>query len=322
MMTTAFIAEVGPPSIGAFLELGVSPVTPVSVLALSCAVAYVAGALKLWSSGRSWSPWRTAAFLGGCLLMLAVSATGIQVYGRMLFSVFMFQQLTLMMAVPPLLALGAPGTLLLRSVPHTGLGRVILRLAIGGLRSPVGRGLLHPAFTVPLFLFTFYGFYLGDVDDLVLQSPIGHNAALLLFLASGIVFTIPLIAADPLPRRHGYLTRVLDLFLEMALHAFFGVIVMISARPLVDVFVSPTAALGMDALEDQKIAGALAWSYGEFPTVIMLLVLLSRWFKDDTRRALAADARADRYGNQELDDYNAYLERLNSRAIRQKGSKQ
>ncbi|WP_369010577.1 cytochrome c oxidase assembly protein, partial [Bacillus cereus] len=57
-------------------------------------------------------------FLLGCLLLAAVMGLAIEGYGQVMFSVFMFQQMTLMMAVPPLLLLGAPGTLLLRSSPR------------------------------------------------------------------------------------------------------------------------------------------------------------------------------------------------------------
>lgn len=308
-----FASEIGPPTFETFLELNDQPLTPLTVVAILIGTAYLAGSTRLWVKQRHWSPWRTLSFIAGCLLIIAISSTGIDTYGRSLFSVFMFQQLTLMMAVPPLLALGAPGTLLLRAVPHSGAGRPVLRLALFGLRSPFGRALVHPALTVPLFLLSFYGFYLGDLDDAVLQHPAGHTAAQVVFLVSGLIFTVPLIAADPLPRGHGYLTRLIDLFLEMALHAFFGVIVMISARPLVAVFASPPEGWGIDPISDQKIAGALAWSYGEFPTVVMLLFLLSKWFRDDTRRARAADVHADRYGYQELDDYNAYLDKLSRR---------
>ncbi|GAA1873784.1 cytochrome c oxidase assembly protein [Myceligenerans crystallogenes] len=57
----------------------------------------------------------------------------------------MFQQLTLMMTVPPLLVLGRPGTWLLCGLPHDRIGAVILVGARWGLRSWAGRLALHPA---------------------------------------------------------------------------------------------------------------------------------------------------------------------------------
>lgn len=111
----------------------------------------------------------------------------------------MFQQLTLMMAVPPLLVYGSPGKLLLRAVPHRYGGRAVLRTALWGLRARWGRVALHPAFMVPLFLFSFYGVYFTGISDALLSTWAGHTGLELLFLASGIVFTVPLISRDPLP---------------------------------------------------------------------------------------------------------------------------
>ena len=58
------------------------------------------------------------------------------------------------------------------------------------------------------------------------------------------------------------------------------------------------------------LAGALAWSYGEGPTLFMLIYVVHRWFRDDTRRAVEADRHADVHGHAELDAYNEYLTAL------------
>src|SRR3546814_14511076 len=63
-------------------------------------------------------------------------------------------------------------------------------------------------------------------------------------------------------------------------------------------------------IEDQRLAGGLAWSYGEAPTLLMLLYVMHRWSRDDTAQATAADRRADAHGDRELDAYNDYLTRL------------
>lgn len=55
----------------------------------------------------------------GNLALAAVTGLAVENFGYALFSVFMFQQLTLMMAIPPLLVLGSPGTLLLRATRTT-----------------------------------------------------------------------------------------------------------------------------------------------------------------------------------------------------------
>ena len=301
-----------PPSLEQFLTVDLQPVPVLPVLAVLIAAAYVCGWIRLRSLGRPWPTWRGGLFLLGCLTIAATTATGLEGYGFELFSVFMFQQLTLMMAVPPLLVLGSPGTLLLRATPHRGISRMVLRLAICGLRSRVSRFVLHPGFMIPLFLFAFYGIYLSKLASVLLGTWLGHLGLELFFLAAGILFTVPLISADPLPRRQSHIGRLFDLFAEMPLHAFFGVIVMMAITPLVPYFASPPAAWGIDPVTDQSVAGALAWSYGEAPTLALALVLLARWYRDDTRLARARDLRIDRTGDPELEAYNSYLQRLNS----------
>ncbi len=299
-----------PPDLISFLRLDptASPVLP--TIALAAAAIYAAGVVRLLAMGRTWSVGRTILFLTGCLSIFATTATGLETYGTGMFSVFMFQQLTLMMITPVLLVLGAPGTLLLRATPHRYGGQWVLRAAHAGLKSPIARFALHPGFTLPLFLLSYYGLYLGGLADVFLVTPSGHVLAEVLFLASGILFTVPILSPDPLPRRQSYVGRILDVFGEMALHAFFGVIVMMAATPLVSAFSDPPTSWGVDPVADQQVAGALAWSYGEAPNLIIVLILLHLWYRSDTRKARADDVRKDLEGDQDLDAYNAYLTNL------------
>lgn len=301
-----------PPTLELLLTpVGLSfPLLP--AVAALLAVVYLVGAIALWRRGRRWSVWRTVSFLLGCALLAAVTGLGVEAYGHALVSVFMFQQLTLMMTVPPLLVLGSPGTLLLRAVPHTGLGKTILRAAHAGLRSRGARWALSPWCTVPLYLLAFYGLYLANAADSILALPGGHMALEVAFFVAGVLFTIPILSSDPLPVRLGHAGRALDVFAEAALHAFFGVFLMMGSTILVSSFIAPTEALGMNPLEDQQLAGGLAWSYGEAPTVLMLMYVVHRWFRADTASAAAADRYRDVHGNNELDAYNAYLNKLNA----------
>lgn len=302
----SFIPE-APPSIVTMLapETHTPPLLP--TIAALLALSYLWGVIRLRRRGERWHPGRTVLFLSGCMLLAAVTGTETDSYGTVLFSVFMFQQLTLMITVPPLLVWGSPGRLLLRAAPNTGLGGIVQRAALGALRSRPARYVLHPAITIPLFLMSYYGLYLTSIANTALAYTGGHLALEVFFLLSGILFTIPALSDDPLPTRHGHGARIMDVSVEMVLHVFFGVIIMMSTTVLVDAFANPPAGWGIDPLEDQGVAGGLAWGYGEGPTVVILVVLLHRWFMDDTRRARAADARADRNGDPDLDAYNEHL---------------
>jgi putative membrane protein len=303
-----------PPTWSSFLVPDLQPVPVLPVLGLVLAAAYVAGVARLRWGGRRWPWWQTLLFLSGCLLLVLITGTRAEAYGFEMFSVFMFQQLTLMIAIPPLLILGRPGTLFLRAVPHRGIGSHVLRAGLWGLRSAAGRVVLHPAVTVPLFLLAFYGLYFGPAADLLLASWAGHLSLEVAFLAIGVLFTAPVLSSDPLPRRHGHGLQIGEMFVEMAVHAFFGVIVIMAVAPMVPAFTHPPLSWGIDVMGDQAVAGALAWSYGELPALVVLLIVLRRWFRSDSRAARAKDLQIDRDGNPDLDAYNDYLRGLSSRS--------
>jgi len=304
----------GPPTLASLAALQLEPLPVLPVIAVLLALAYSAGAVQMRRAGRRWSPWLTLSFLGGCTLVLAVTVTGVEAYGTRLFSVFMFQQLTLMMAAPVLLVVGRPGTLLMATLPRRGAGaawgRPVLAVALWGLRSGAGRLVLHPAVTLPLFLVSFYGLYLTDLAGVLLSSPVGHTALEVAFLAVGVLFTVPVLSLDPLPSVHAPMTQAAEVMLEAFVHAFFGVIIMMASSPLVPHFATPPPAWGVDVMADQGVAGGLAWSYGEIPSVLMLMVIFIRWRRSDERSAAARDRYVDEHGDAELEAYNAHLARL------------
>jgi putative membrane protein len=297
-----------PPSLEQFLAHTLQPVPVLPIIALILAVAYLTGAIRLWSQRRRWSVIRTICFLLGCALLLIVTGAGVEGYGLRMFSAFMFQQLTLMMVVPPLLVLGSPGTLLLRATPHRGLGRIILQSAHRGLRSPAARFALHPGLAIPLMLLSFFGLYLSGAANVLLATWGGHLGLEIAFLTIGILSATPLVSADPLPRRTSYVSRLVEAFLEMQTHAVFGLVMILSLSPLVSFFAAAPTAWGVDPVRDQAVAGALAWTYGELPLIVILIVTLALWRRRDTRTAVRRQDRAD----VELDAYNEYLQRLQS----------
>ncbi|WP_255596206.1 cytochrome c oxidase assembly protein [Cellulomonas sp. C5510] len=300
-----------PASLASLLAPTLQPVPLLPAVGLVLAILYTAGVIRMRASGRRWSPWATLSFLTGCVLLVVVTGAGIEGYGLEMFSVFMFQQLTLMVTIPPLLVLGRPGTLLLHATPHGRVGRRVLATARWGLRGGLGAFLLHPALAVPLFLLAFYGLYLSQLAGNLLSTWAGHIGLETAFLVAGVLFITPVLSRDPLPRKQGHAMKAVDVFLEMAVHAFFGVIVMMATTPLVQAFTHPPAAWGVDVMADQWLAGGLAWSYGELPTLLILLLVFARWNRDESRTTAAEDRRIDRFGNPELDAYNAYLRTLN-----------
>ncbi|MGC5027919.1 cytochrome c oxidase assembly protein [Tsukamurella sp. DT100] len=302
---------VAPPSVLGMLGWNLPTVPLLPVLAVIAAAVYLLGVRRVRAASRAWPPDRVVSFLLGCLVLAAVTGLQIEAYSWYLFSAFMFQQLTLSILVPPLLVGGAPGLLLLRATPHHGLGKVVLGVALGTLRSRLPRIMLHSVFTIPLFLMSYYGVYLTGLLDAVGRSWLGHTGLQLFFLGAGILFVLPIMSVGPLPGRDSWLMRFFDIFIEMPLHVFIGVILMMSATPMVAMFAFPPPGWGIDPIKDQSVAGALAWSYGEPVAMVTICIFALRWRRAERRDSERAGA--DRREEDETAAYNAYLEDLRRR---------
>lgn len=307
------VLPASPPSVWTMFDWIPPPIPLLPVCALGLAIWYVCAVRVMRSRGVPWYRMRTASFLAGCIALAAVTGLAIDSYGYRLFSAFMFQHLTLSILVPPLLVLGAPGRLLLRSTPHRGLGRYVLIAALGALRCRISRIALHPGFTIPVFLLSYYGLYLSDLFDAIAASVAGHLALQVSFLASGLLFVLPILSTGPMPVRQSNLGRFFDIFVEMPLHVFIGVILMMAPRALTDTFARPPLNWNVDPVADQAVAGALAWSYGEPVALLTTLIFAIRWRRDEESESAKREADVER-DEAELAAYNAFLRELHGKS--------
>ena len=113
-----------------------APVVTVAVVLV--AAAYLWGVVRVARRhpARPWPKWRTAVFLGGLLIIVLATESGIGTYDDVLFWDHMIQHLLLIMVAPALLVAGAPILLLMhasRNPLHTWTKRVV--------RSPVAAAL-------------------------------------------------------------------------------------------------------------------------------------------------------------------------------------
>jgi putative membrane protein len=283
----------------------------VAWLSILGTLLYLVGVVRLRRTGVRWPWWRTASWLVGTASVFLVTGTWLNGYSMALFSIHMVQHMVLAMISPLFLLVGAPMTLALRALPRgRGAAGTPRALLLNALHSRVARFVSSPMFTVPLFIASLYGIYFTPVFDALMSNPAGHQFMLAHFVVTGLLFFGPIVAQDPWPRQHSHPARILELVVPIPFHAFFGVAVMIASTLLVDTFADPPAAWGVDPIGDQTVAGGIAWSFGELPTVLVLIVVLVSWAGSDERRARAMDRAAERTGDAELAAYNARLKAL------------
>jgi putative copper resistance protein D len=285
-----------------------------AVLSIVGLLVYLAAVLRLRRSGVGWPWWRTVAWIAGTGSLFAVTGTWLNGYSMVLFSVHMTQHMVLSLITPLLLLLAAPITLALRTLPRgQGAAGAPRALLLGALHSRFARFVAHPLFTVPLFIASLYGVYFTPLFDVLMGNPIGHQFMLAHFVVTGLLFFGPIVAQDPWPRTLSHPGRMLELFLPVPFHAFFGVAVMMAGSLVVDTFAVPPEGWGIDPLRDQGEAGGIVWAFGELPTVLVLAVVFFSWASSDDRRAKALDRAADRTDDAELNAYNARLRAMAAR---------
>ncbi|MFD4906250.1 cytochrome c oxidase assembly protein [Kitasatospora purpeofusca] len=283
--------------------------------ALAGLALYLFGVVRLRRRGDSWSVGRTVAWVLGIGSVILVTCTGLNDYGMVLFSAHMIQHMVLSMLSPILLLLGGPITLALRALRPAGRGRPRgpRELLVALLHSTYVKVISHPGFTIPLFIASLYGVYFTPLFDFLMQYRLGHIAMMVHFLATGLVFFWPIMGVDPGPHRPGHVMRIIELFMGMPFHAFFGVAVMMANHQLVKTFTTEGAPPGTDLLADQKLAGGITWAFGEIPTAIVLIALVYQWMRSEARLSRRQDRAEERSGDAELAAYNAYLASLDQR---------
>jgi cytochrome c oxidase assembly factor CtaG/putative copper export protein len=279
---------------------------------------YVAGVWRLNRRGDRWPIYRTVLWIAGLVLLFWVTCGPINAYQEYLFSVHMVGHMLLSMAIPVLLVAGAPVTLAARAIRKRDDGsRGGREWILWAVHSPVARILTNPFVAAGLFIGSLWVFYYTDLFRWSLYDHLGHEWMTAHFLITGYLFVLTLIGIDPVAYRLPYAGRLLILIGVMAMHAFFGIAIMMQTGLMVsEWFGAMGRTWGATPLEDQYVGGGVAWSVGELPTLVLAITVAIQWSRDDERVQRRADRHADRTNDAELEAYNAKLAELAERDAR------
>lgn len=261
--------------------------------AFGAAVLYLAGVRTLARRGDRWPVARTLAFVvGGVGSFYFATSSGLAAYDTTLLSVHMVQHMILSMATPLLLALGAPVTLALRTLP----GRP-RRWLLAILHSRVATVLTFAPLTLLLYVASPWALYFTGWYDATLHSDLLHELMHLHLVVVGAMFFWPLMGLDPIPGRLEYPFRLLVVVLSMPFHAFMGVTIM-GQSALIGGDWYPSLHESMpwlpDPMSDQHLAGGILWGSGDLIGLVFFVVLFVQWVRSSMREAVREDRRLDR----------------------------
>jgi putative copper resistance protein D len=258
---------------------------------LVTAAAYIWASSRLRARGDAWSVGRDIAFLGGGLGTIALAILWWPgVYDDTLFWAHMVQHMLLSMVAPIFLALGAPVTLVLRTLPAGGRRRLS-----AALRSLPAKVLVNPLTGFALLFGTPFVLYYTGLYEASLRNDTLHQALHVHFIVAGCVFFWPMVGLDPVPGRLAYPMRLILLFVTLPAHAWLGISIMSDNEVIAGSYYRALGRTwGPSLAHDQAIGGGLLWTTGDLVGVIVVAALFVQWVRADRREATRLDRTFDR----------------------------
>lgn len=266
-----------------------------TIAVVAAAALYLAGVRRLTARGDSWPIARTLVFLGlGLGTIVVALLSGLAAYDDTLFGAHMAQHMLLSMVASVFLALGAPVTLALRTLPQRPR-RWLLAL----LHSRFARTISFPAIPWLLFVGSPFALYFSGWYPATLDSPLLHDLLHLHLLAVGCLFFWPILGIDPVPGRVSHPFRILLLFAALPFHAFLGVAIMSVPNDGTGLIAAshyvPQVGL-TEAVFQQQLGGGLLWASGDIIGLMFLFIVVAQWMRASEREAAREDRRLDRLG--------------------------
>jgi cytochrome c oxidase assembly factor CtaG len=255
---------------------------PLVVLAALILVGwwYLRADWNLAMRGRRWHGVRTASFLAGLVAVDLALQSPVATMTMFYFQAHVVQHLLLMIIAPPLLALGAPSTLLLQTASR----RVKTRW-LGVLRARPFAVLTHPISVWSLYFGTMFAFFLSPLINVAMNHMALMDAFNVLFLLGGLLFWWPLVGIDPMIHwKMSYGIRLLTLLIGSGVETFLGVALLGSSKP----------AASMYTVASTHAGAGLLWSSAEVATFVGLVPIFVQWVRSEERAGVRADAQASR----------------------------
>ena len=236
-------------------------------------------------SRRPWPWWRTTLFFLGLFALILALASGIELVAGDLFSVHMLQHMLLTIVAAPLLMLGAPIRPLLRGLPAV-VRRAVIRPLAG---ASAVRGLMHllrhPLVAVGIYVGGLYLWHWPSLYDAAVENPALHGLEHAHFMLGALLFWSVVIDPEPFKGTLPYAARIVYVLLAgAAQNTLLGGLLSFSTRVFYTHYAETAARLGVDALTDQRVGGAIMWVPGDAIFLIAASGAFFMWLDDEERQ--------------------------------------
>lgn len=237
-------------------------------------IIYVVGWRRL--SKRASAPIRPALFLSGWAVLTLALTSPLHQAGERSFTMHMIEHELIMLVATLLLAASGAGAVLVWGLPRP------LRLALaGGWKSPLQRlwrRITEPVTATVLQGAVMWAWHAPILFDRALDSFGWHIAQHACFLSSSLLFWWAML--HPRSRGSGYGTSAALLFATSLIGGALGALMSLSSSPwYADYAAMGMTGIGLDPVDDQRLAGLIMWIPGGAVHAIAAVVLCYKWLR-------------------------------------------
>jgi cytochrome c oxidase assembly factor CtaG len=259
---------------------------PVLIVPLALTlIVYVVGWLRL-SKRASAPPRGRALFLSGWAVLTLSLVSPLHAGGERSFTLHMIEHELIMLVATMLLAMSGSG-----GIMAWGLPRPFRQALGGGWKSPLQslwRRLTEPVTATAIQAAVMWAWHAPILFDRALESSGWHIAQHACFFASSLIFWWAMLH----PRRSGYGVSAACLFVTSLIGGALGALMSFSASPwYADYAALGMSGIGLDPVEDQRLAGLIMWIPGGLVHGLAALALFYKWLKaaEDSHAALSVN---------------------------------
>jgi len=235
---------------------------------------YLVGWARL--SKRASTPVRPALFLTGWTVLTLSLISPLHEAGERSFTMHMIEHELIMLVATLLLASSGAGGVLSWGLPKP------LRLALGGnWKSPLQslwKTLTEPVTATAMQAVVMWSWHAPPLFDRALDSFGWHIAQHACFFVSSLLFWWAML--HPRSRSSGYGVSAACLFATSLIGGALGALMSFSSSPwYADYAAMGMTGVGLDPVDDQRLAGLIMWIPGGLVHGAAALVLAYKWLK-------------------------------------------
>jgi putative membrane protein len=261
-----------------------------ATIALPSAI-YARGVARLWRSvglGHGVRRWEVLCFVAGQLALFVALVSPVDRLSDILFSAHMTQHEIIMLVAPPLIVLGRPWVALLWALPSESRAR------LGSIvREPnvarTWRFVSAPLLVVVLHALVVWLWHVPEAFEAALRSEAIHSVQHLSFFGTAALFWWSILRGRY--GRAGYGVAVAFVFATAMHTSVLGALITVAGTLWYPLYASRGAPFGIDAHEDQALAGIVMWIPVGLLFTLVALALFAAWLGEAGRRVAMAERR-------------------------------